>query len=194
METNAGHHRLSLTYASKIQRYSLAQNAKIKLIADEAWPRNKDRKENDVDPKQIISRVGWTRVPRKRSTATLDLKRKALMNHGSSSASYHCLIHCDMTSWRIRPVMDGPINKIDGSTGMFLKCRYEIMKCLDTSTAYQWWTSTSQWTPRWIRFWGRGTSYRWIWVEHDLEYHVRQLRWGWTRSVVIVQRMSHGLN
>jgi len=32
IETNAGHHWLSLMYASKIQRYSLAQNAKIRLI------------------------------------------------------------------------------------------------------------------------------------------------------------------
>ena len=37
METNAGHHQLSLTYASKIQRYSLAQNAKIRLIVDWAF-------------------------------------------------------------------------------------------------------------------------------------------------------------
>ena len=35
------------------------------------------------------------------------------------------------------PVIDYPINKVDGSTRMFLKCRYEIMKWLDTSMAYQ---------------------------------------------------------
>ena len=43
----------------------------------------------------------------------------------------------DTTSRRTRPAMDGPINKVDGSPGMFLKCRYEIMNWLDTSTAYQ---------------------------------------------------------
>ena len=34
-------------------------------------------------------------------------------------------------------LMGGLINKVDGSTGMFLKCRYEIMKWLHTSTVYQ---------------------------------------------------------
>ena len=29
-----------------------------KLIADEAWSHNKVRKENDVDPEQIINRAG----------------------------------------------------------------------------------------------------------------------------------------
>ena len=78
---------------------------------------------NKSAEEKIHSYIGW--------------KRKALTNHGNSSASYHYSIHYDMTSRRTRPAMDGPINKIDGSAGMFLKCRYEIMKWLDTSTACQ---------------------------------------------------------
>ena len=33
--------------------------------------------------------------------------------------------------------MDGPINKVDGSAGMFLECKYE--KWLDTSMACRRW-------------------------------------------------------